>query len=363
MLKGEKCAGSNWTNMPYFDVEALKRWFQEEKRDLPWRKNPTPYAVWISEVMLQQTQASVVIPYFTRWMERFPNVHVFAEAPFQEVIKLWEGLGYYSRARNLHEAAKIFSKEYQGNIPSNKEQLKKIKGIGPYTQGAILSFAFHQKAAAVDGNVMRVLSRYFLIEEEIEKAKAKIIALTESILPDFEPWVVMEGLIELGAQICRKKPECTRCPLKSSCLGHLHRKAELLPIKKKRETILQVKRAVPILIYEKKLLVGRVGKKKIMEDLYEFPYIELQEEEEHLSMTASKVRELKILAELLAPLKNVKHSFTRYRATLFPSIWKAKEAKIVEDFEWKSFEEVLSLPFSSGHKQILEQLQDAYFTH
>src|ERR1700722_10190653 len=183
--------------MPFFDIDSLKDWFVREKRDLPWRENPSPYAVWISEVMLQQTQASVVIPYFERWMARFPTVAVLAEASQGEVIKMWEGLGYYSRVRHLHQAAKDLMYRYAGDLPRTREGLEGIKGIGPYTRGAILSFAFHQKAAAVDGNVLRVLARYFAIEEEIEKAKKSITELTESILPEEEPWIVMEGLIEL----------------------------------------------------------------------------------------------------------------------------------------------------------------------
>jgi len=176
------------------EIQALKRWFLEVQRDFPWREDPSPYRVWVSEVMLQQTRAEVVVPYFERWMARFPTVEVLAEAPLDEVIKLWEGLGYYSRARNLHQGAQQIVRDYGGKLPNSADKLKKIKGIGPYTVGAILSFAFHQKVPAVDGNVLRVMSRYQRIEEDIAKQKTvKMIGQrVAEILPEKEPRIVID---------------------------------------------------------------------------------------------------------------------------------------------------------------------------
>ena len=157
--------------------------------------------------MLQQTQVSVVIPYFDRWMNRFPTLRHLAKATLDEVIKEWEGLGYYSRARNLHEGARYVLEKHEGILPETREELQKIKGLGPYTIGAIRSFAFHHKAAAVDGNVIRVLARYFKIEDDIAKPKTiqMIRDRAEAILPEIEPWIVAEALIELGATLCTKK--------------------------------------------------------------------------------------------------------------------------------------------------------------
>ena len=155
--------------------------------------------------MLQQTQVAVVIPYFLHWMQRFPTIHHLAKASLDEVVKAWEGLGYYSRVRHLHEAAKYLVEHFNGQLPSEEEDLKKIKGLGPYTIGAILSFAFHQKKAAVDGNVIRVLTRYFGLEEDISKVATvnKLRQLAQELLPDEEPWIVNEALIELGATLCQ----------------------------------------------------------------------------------------------------------------------------------------------------------------
>src|SRR3990167_4180187 len=152
--------------MQPFDHESLKRWFFINRRILPWRENPSPYEVWVSEVMLQQTRVSVVIPYFNRWMKHFPTISDLAKASIEAIIKVWEGLGYYSRARNLHEGAKYLLQFHAGELPDSPEHLKKVRGLGPYTIGAIRSFAFKQKAAAIDGNVLRVIARYFSIMEE-----------------------------------------------------------------------------------------------------------------------------------------------------------------------------------------------------
>ncbi|MFI5333961.1 MAG: A/G-specific adenine glycosylase [Chlamydiales bacterium] len=350
--------------MPFFDVDGLKEWFLRMRRPLPWRESPSPYAVWISEIMLQQTQASVVIPYFKKWMQQFPSILAVAEAPLDLLLKSWEGLGYYSRVRHIHQAARFLVENHGGKLPSDLEMLAKIKGVGPYTQGAILSFAFHKKAAAVDGNVLRVLARYFLIEEELGSARKKIQGLTEKLLPAEEPWVVMEALIELGALVCQKKPICQECPLKESCLAHLHKKTERIPLKAKRPASTHLFRSVGIVVCENKLLVGRVRGRKVMADLYEFPYVEVASVRDAPKVLQTLIQEdLKIRSRFSFSLSPIQHTFTRYHATLFPSVWRAEKEVFVQDYEWKTQEELKSLPFSSGHRQILTGFRNADFTH
>ena len=155
------------------EIGKLKKWFLSNRRPLPWRENPSPYEVWVSEVMLQQTQVGVVIPYFKRWMQTFPTISTLARAPIEQVIKLWEGLGYYSRARNLHAGARYLLEFHGAELPDDPVALSRVKGVGPYTRGAILSFAFKQRAAAVDGNVLRVMARLLGIEEEVDKGEVK----------------------------------------------------------------------------------------------------------------------------------------------------------------------------------------------
>ncbi len=344
----------------HFEHEKLKEWFLAEKRELPWRHNPDPYAVWISEVMLQQTQVSVVLPYFLRWMELFPTIPALAAASLDQVIKAWEGLGYYSRARNLHEGARYLVEHFGGQLPSTEEQLAKIKGLGPYTIGAILSFAFHQKKAAVDGNVLRVLARYFQIEEDIAKASTvkKMRALAESFLPDEEPWIVGEALIELGATICQRKAHCGECPLKTGCQSYRHGLVDQLPIKSRAVKTEYLYRAVAVIQCDGYFLVKRGKKGKIMSDLYEFPFFETIKE----GMTPQQLQkhinlQLGLSVKIGHSLSSVEHGFTRYQARLDPVIFACAQRLAVPDLEWLDLEALKQRAFSSGHRRIFQSIQ------
>ena len=322
------------------DLQPLSAWFRREKRDLPWRIAPTPYAVWVSEVMLQQTQVKTVIPYFLRWMEQFPTVRDLAEAPLEAVIKAWEGLGYYSRARNLHEGAKTCLRHYRGQLP--KEHLDQIKGIGPYTKGAILSFAFHEKAAAIDGNVRRVLSRLLARDPSSEEMEKILL----DALPDHKPWESMEALIELGATLCMKKPTCSLCPLRHQCRAYSRGEVDLFPQKKKTVAVTKIVRHALILKAEEHLLLKKIEAGQIMAGLWEFPYFEstFPKHFNGLSLHTAK------------PLSPVTHTFTRYKATLFAYLMETPKIFPVETCLWVPLKDVEELPFSSGHRRLLWQL-------
>ncbi len=331
------------------DIELLRVWFSEERRDLPWRLNPSPYSVWISEVMLQQTQVAVVIPYFNKWMSTFPTIESLAQSDLSSVIKVWEGLGYYSRARNIHAAAQMVVKEYGGKLPSNRELLIKIKGFGSYTAGALLSFAFHKKAPAVDGNVMRVLTRFFYIEEDVTKLRTRTLieGLVEKLLPEHEPWVVMEALIELGALICTKRPSCHLCPVNEKCRAYNEGAVERLPVKTKPAETTFLHREVALIIFNGQVLIKKVADGQVMAGLYEFPFFETKKEQEN------------ILAGQACRLKKfpmISHSFTRYRAKLYPTLWHAKKEIELSGYRWVDLSLLNKLPFSSGHRQLLSYL-------
>lgn len=341
------------------NIHRLRAWFLAEQRDLPWRQTTDPYAVWISEVMLQQTQVAVVIPYFLRWMERFPTIRQLAQASLDDVIKCWEGLGYYSRARNLHAGAKMLVENFNGQLPSDEEQLKQIKGLGPYTIGAILSFAFHQKAAAVDGNVLRVLARYFGVEDDIAKGAAqnKLRRIALGILPDEEPWVINEALIELGATVCQRKARCHACPLNEECVAFKKGLTEQLPVKSKGAASEKLYRAVAVIQCGSFFLVKRGKKGVVMSDLYEFPYFELSDCKLSQQAFQKQLRErFEIEVEIKKELSEVRHGFTRFSAFLFPVLFICGKRKPVEGMEWLTKETLLQLPFSSGHRRILGQL-------
>lgn len=219
----------------FFSTELLS-WYERSKRDLPWRRHRDPYYIWVSEIMLQQTRVDTVIPYFQRFIERFPTIRDLAEAPEEEVLKCWEGLGYYSRARNLQAAAKQVMERHGGIVPDTKAEVSALKGVGPYTTGAILSIAFNRPEPAVDGNVMRVLSRYFLIEEDVAKAGTRTLMeeLAAELIPEGRASDFNQALMELGALVCTpKSPQCLICPVMARCAGRLEGAEERLPVKSK----------------------------------------------------------------------------------------------------------------------------------
>ncbi len=219
----------------YFSRELLA-WYDEHKRDLPWRRSRNPYHIWISEIMLQQTRVDTVIPYFLRFTERFPTVESLAEAPEEDVLKHWEGLGYYSRARNIQAAAKQVVERHGGIVPDTHEEISALKGIGPYTSGAVLSIAYNVPVPAVDGNVMRVLSRYFCLSDDIAKTstRVKMEKLAGELIPTGRASDFNQALMELGALVCTpKSPHCLTCPVMKHCTGRMNGMEEQLPIKTK----------------------------------------------------------------------------------------------------------------------------------
>ena len=221
----------------------LLLWFDlHGRKDLPWQLPREPYRVWVSEIMLQQTQVQTVIPYFNRFIDKFPTVNSLAQADDDEVLSLWSGLGYYSRARNLHRAAKIINSDHQGCFPTDLKSLIDLPGIGPSTAAAILSQAFNQPTAILDGNVKRVLSRFFLVQgwPEQTQVKKKLWELAQSCMPEQRCADYTQAIMDLGATCCTtKKPDCFNCPLHNDCLAFKHKEQHLYPTKK-------IKKPVPV---------------------------------------------------------------------------------------------------------------------
>jgi A/G-specific adenine glycosylase len=225
MVEGEAAHGRNGAQLePNKLRPQLLRWYSAARRDVPWRRTRDPYAVWLSEVMLQQTRVETVVPYYTRFVRAFPTVHALAEAPIDSVLALWSGLGYYRRARMLHEGARHVAHALGGAMPDDVEGLRAIPGIGPYTAGAVASIAFGKRAALVDGNVARVLSRLFAIEDDLRAGAglARVWSVAERLVsglaPDDDPGAWNQALMELGATICTPRdPRCLVCPAREAC--------------------------------------------------------------------------------------------------------------------------------------------------
>ncbi len=235
----------------------LLDWFDKNKRELPFRKNKNPYNIWISEIMLQQTQVDTVIPYYNRFMERYPTLNDLAMANEEDVFKLWEGLGYYSRAKNILKCAKQIHEDYAGVFPKGFEEVIKLAGIGPYTTGAILSIAFDMKYPAVDGNVMRVISRMYHIDADISESKTRKIfeAKVSELIPD-RSGDFNQALMELGALICSpKSPKCNVCPVSGDCFAYKNDATDKLPVKTKKIRNKKLEVAVGLILKDDKLLM------------------------------------------------------------------------------------------------------------
>lgn len=261
---------------------SIMRWYEENKRDLPWRNTRNPYLIWLSEIMLQQTRVAQGMPYYFSFTSAFPTVFDLAQATEEQVLKLWQGLGYYSRARNLHQTAQQIATEYDGNFPSTYKELLQLKGVGEYTAAAIASFSFDEPTPVVDGNVFRVLSRYFDVETDIASsgAKKEFAALAHELMPKDQPALFNQSIMEFGALQCvPQNPDCAVCPLNSGCLALQKNKVNQLPVKAKKAKVTNRYFNYVVFVDDNgHTLVQKRSGKGIWHNLYEFPLIETENE-------------------------------------------------------------------------------------
>ncbi|HLQ70516.1 MAG TPA: A/G-specific adenine glycosylase [Bacillota bacterium] len=261
--------------------DDLLTWYNRNKRDLPWRNDQDPYKIWVSEIMLQQTQVDTVIPYFERFLHKFPTPHALANATEQEVLKEWEGLGYYSRARNLQEAVREVVANYDGKVPDDPKSLGSLKGIGPYTQGAILSIAFNQPEPAVDGNVLRVLSRLLDISDNISENRVKkdFQRYARELISIEDPASFNQAVMELGALICTpKQPMCMLCPIREHCQAFKAGTQTDLPVKKKPKK----QRDIPYVVLmirapHNRIIIEKRPDTGLLANLWQFPMVPIDE--------------------------------------------------------------------------------------
>ena len=259
-----------------FIAEVIE-WYGENKRDLPWRKTKDPYIIWLSEIILQQTRVEQGLPYFQRFAERFPTVADFAHAEEGEIMKLWQGLGYYSRGRIMHHTANMVMEAHGGYFPQRYDELIKLKGIGEYTAAAIASFSSNEAKAVVDGNIFRLLSRFFGIDEPINSSKAKkvFIELANEIIDPEQPGISNQSMMEFGSLLCRPySPDCGICPVRSDCFAFKHDRVNQLPVKLKKTVQRERHLNYLVISKENQILLNKRGPKDIWENLYEFPLLE-----------------------------------------------------------------------------------------
>lgn len=343
--------------------KRLLDWFAKHQRDLPWRKEKNAYHTWVSEIMLQQTRVDTVIPYFYRFTEQFPTLEALADAPEQQVLKAWEGLGYYSRARNLQAAVREVKAVYDGVVPSTKEEISKLKGVGPYTAGAILSIAYGVKAAAVDGNVMRVFSRIFAIEEDITKGSTRVYMenLAEQMIPDGSAGDFNQALMELGALVCTpKNPQCLHCPVMDLCEGRMKGIHLGLPVKKKAKPPKPSQRVAIMLWKEGKFLVRKRSAEGLLANLWEIPHFEWEGDNPEDSLKQSLYLEHGISVQLGEDTIAVQHTFSHlhWNITVFQGEWvrgTGAESGAYDEVRWIRWDEIAGFPFPNVFLKCFEQ--------
>jgi len=342
----------------------IVQWYTKNQRPMPWRNTNDPYKIWVSEVMLQQTQVETVIPYYKRFIVQFPSVQHLAKAPLSHVMKAWEGLGYYSRARSLHAAAFQVVHQYHGKIPSTKEALLSLPGVGLYTAGAILSIAFQRPAPILDGNVIRVLSRIFHVTENIKltQTKNQLWQLAEQIIPKKRIHNFNQGLMDLGAVLCKpKNPICCKCPVSEICIAFQLNIQHDLPVQPPRKPVPQYDVTAGIIWKNDRFLITLRPPKGLLGGLWEFPGGKKEKEESLQDCLKREIREeldIDILVENRFLVVN--HAYTHFKITLyvFNCIWLRGEPKTIacDDFRWVTTMELDQFAFPAADRKIIEKL-------
>ena len=335
-------------------IKPLLKWYDTHKRNLPWRKNKNPYEIWISEIMLQQTRIEAVKSYYARFMQKLPTIHDLANIEEEKLLKLWEGLGYYNRAKNLQKAAKLIEEKYNGKMPSTYQKLITLPGIGEYTAGAIASISFNEKVPAVDGNVLRVISRVLAKKQDIllPETKKEVTKLLTKYMPN-QAGNFNEALMELGELICipNGEPNCLKCPLKQFCIAYQNNLTNEIPVRiKKVKRKIEEKTVLLLMDPFEKIAIQKRMKKGVLSGMYELPNIEGKLSQKELIQFLQKekcyIKEIKFLGEF-------KHVFTHIEWQMYGYQVNIKECNL--PYLWvstKELEEKYALP--TAFKQFLK---------
>jgi A/G-specific adenine glycosylase len=297
--------------------KKLIAWYDKNKRDLPWRATSDPYCIWVSEVMLQQTQVNTVIPYYHRFIRRFKSIQQLSQADLQDVLKLWEGLGYYGRARNLHRAAQMIVQEFKGEVPNRWELFRRLPGVGDYIAAAVLSIAFNQAYAVVDGNVKRVLARLFKIDDPVNGTTSTAVyrKMAEELLDHRRPGSFNQALMELGATICRpRRPACAACPLSILCKAYQSDCIAVYPKKIKKAATPQYRLAVGVVFKNGKVLITQRQPDGLLGGLWEFPGGKIEKGETAETACIREIKEeINLTVRIDRHLTQVKHAYTHFK--------------------------------------------------
>ena len=341
---------------------TLLRWYKKYHRHLPWRRTKNPYNIWISEIMLQQTTVQSVIPYFENWLNIFPDIYSLSNAPLQKVLKAWQGLGYYQRARNLHAASKIIVKSHGGEIPRNYEVLRKLPGFGPYTTAAILSLAFDLPYPVIDANVRRVLMRLKGLSKEANARYDKgLLDFLSPLLPKKNLGTFNQAMMELGALHCRpKNPSCLLCPFPDDCKAFIQGKQEVIP-KPKKKSYKKIEAVVGIIIKENKLLIQKRPPVGLLAGLWEFPGGKIKSGETQKQALRREMREeLHSKVQSSNFIVTVRHAYTNFQVTLHAFECKLEQNPRLDKNvqRWVTLKGIQNYPLPSGSAKIIRYLED-----
>ncbi len=345
----------------------LLTWYHAHKRTLPWRDHPDAYAVWVSEIMLQQTRVETVIPYFEKWMRLFPSIKALANASEQEVLNAWEGLGYYSRARNLHKAARIVADQYEGAIPRDLEQLRKLPGIGRYTAGAIASMAFGMDVAALDGNIKRVYARLFDVAQLVDSPRGEKILwqLADEQLPKGHAGDFNQALMDLGALICvPKNPRCLICPVMGLCQARQNGTQDQRPVKSPKKDVPHYVHAAGVIIARGRVLLAQRPSEGLLGGMWEFPNARVEGDPARglakalktgYGIRASTTREKNARSPLSA-VGIVQHGYSHFSVTVHAFRCELSAMPKASNLKWVPLKDLDQYPMGKIDRQIARMI-------
>lgn len=352
--------------MPTELAARLLAWYAHHRREMPWRDHPDPYAVWVSEIMLQQTQVATVRPYFRRWMARFPTIERLATADEQEVLRLWEGLGYYRRARALHRAAREVVARFGGRLPADPAALQTLPGIGKYTAHAIASLAFGQDVPAVDGNVKRVLARVFALEAPVDTAAGERLVWQKAAehLPPGKAAAYNQALMDLGATVCTSRaPRCARCPLEEMCAARRSGNPEGFPRLTHRRRPPHYTVVAAVIHREGKVLLAQRPPDGLLGGLWEFPGGKVEHGETlEEALRREIAEELGCEIAIEAPFGTYRHAYTHFRVTLHAFLCRLQAGEprpvVPQAVRWASADELAAFPMGKIDRRIARRWQE-----
>ncbi len=347
-------------------TKRLLKWYAKQGRELPWRGSADPYAVWVSEIMAQQTRLEAVIPYYERWMKRFPTIKALASARQRDVLNAWEGLGYYSRARNLHQAAQIVVQERGGKLPTDVEKLRKLPGIGRYTAGAIASLAFGLDEAVVDGNIKRVLARVFNVEEAVDGSagEKRIWALAEEHLPHGKAGNFNQALMDLGAGICLpRQPRCEACPVEGLCKARALGVETERPVRKPKADIPHHTVTAAVIRKNGRVLIAQRPAKGLLGGLWEFPGGKRENGESLKACLRREIsEEMGVKVKVGKEIGEFEHAYSHFRVTLHAFTCSLEYGKPrpleARAIRWARLSELNEYPMGKLDRQIAKRLAE-----